>query len=93
MVKKNLPANAGATGDISSVSVLGRSPGGGNDKPLQYSCQDNPMDRRAWQATVNGVAKSQTQLSTQARKIMLKSFLYSFSILNIFTYNLTNLSI
>jgi len=73
--------------------VLGRSPGGGNDKPLQYSCQDNPRDRRDWQATVNGVAKSQTQLSTQAREIMLRSFLYSFSILNIFIYNLTNLFI
>ena len=33
-----------------------------NDNPLQYSCLENPMDRGAWQATVHGVAKSQTQL-------------------------------
>ena len=37
--------------------------GEGNDNPLQYSCQDDPMDRRAWRATVHGVTKSRTQLS------------------------------
>ena len=35
----------------------------GYGNPLQYSCLENPMDGRAWQATVNGVAKSQTRLS------------------------------
>ena len=39
------------------------SPGKGNGYPLQYSCLENPMDRGAWQATVHGVAKNQTQLS------------------------------
>ena len=52
---KNLPE--GDAGDMSSVLVSGRSPGGGNGSPLQYSCQDNPMDRGAWWATVHGVAK------------------------------------
>ena len=42
----------------------GRSPGEGNGSPLQYSCQENPMDRGAWRATVHGVAKSQTWLSS-----------------------------
>jgi len=37
-VVKNLPANAGDTGDVGSISMLGRSPGGGNGNPLQYSC-------------------------------------------------------
>ena len=37
-----------------------RSPGGGNGNPLQYSCQENPMDRGAWRATVHGVMKSRT---------------------------------
>ena len=37
--------------------------GEGNGNPLQYSCLGNPMDRGAWQATVHGVTKSQTQLS------------------------------
>ena len=40
----------------------GRSPGGGNGKPLQYSCLENPMDRGAWQVTVHRVAKSRTWL-------------------------------
>ena len=54
---KNLPFNAGGA---SSIPELGRSPGGGNGNPLQYSCLENPMDRGAWQATAPGVAKSQT---------------------------------
>jgi len=41
----------------------GRSPGGGNGNPLQYSCLENPMDRGAWWATVHRIPKSWTQLS------------------------------
>ena len=52
-VIKNLPANAGDTG---SILGLGRSPGGGNGNPLQYSCLRNPMDREAWWTTVPGAA-------------------------------------
>ena len=40
-----------------SVPELGRSSGGGHGNPLQYSCMENPMDRGAWQATGQGVAK------------------------------------
>ena len=40
-------------GDTSSVSGWRRSPGEGNDSPLQYSCWDNPMGRGAWRATVH----------------------------------------
>ena len=61
---KNLPANAEDTG---SIPGLGRSPGEGNGTPLQYSCRENSTDRGAWQATVHGVSKSQTQLSDSAR--------------------------
>ena len=50
-------------GDPVSVPGLERSPGEGNGNPLQYSCLENPMDRRAWRATVLGVAKTWTQLS------------------------------
>ena len=57
---KNLPANAG---DPDSIPGSGRSPGEGNRNPFQYSCLENSMDRGAWQATVYGVAKSQTRLS------------------------------
>ena len=56
---KNPPANAGHMGLISG---LGRSPGEGNDNPLQYSCQGDPMNRGAWQATVHGVTKSRIRL-------------------------------
>ena len=51
---KNPPASAG---DASSVYASGRSPGGGNGNPLQYSCLENPMDKGAWWATVHRVAK------------------------------------
>ena len=50
-------------GDRGSIPGLGRSIGGGNGNPLQYSCLGNSMDRRAWRATVHGVPKSQTQLN------------------------------
>ena len=59
-VVKNLPANAEATGDTVSAPGSGRSSGGGNGSPFQYSCQENPMDRGAWWATVHRVTKSQT---------------------------------
>ena len=55
-VEKNLPANAGDAGDTGLVSGSGRSPGGGNGNPLQYSCLGNSMDREAWWATIHGVA-------------------------------------
>ena len=44
-------------GDPGSTPGLGRSPGGGNSNPLQYSCLENPTDRGAWQATVHGVIR------------------------------------
>ena len=50
-------------GDLSLIPGLGRSPGEGNDDPLQYCCLENFMDRGAWRAIVHGVANSQTRLS------------------------------
>ena len=50
-------------GDLGSIPGSGRSPGEGNDNPLQYSCLENPMHRGAWWATVRGVTKSRTRLS------------------------------
>ena len=55
----NPPSNARDAGDAGSISRWGRSPGGGNGNPLQYSCLGNSMDRGAWWATVQRVAKSQ----------------------------------
>ena len=58
---KNLPASAGDAGDLSSIPQTGRSPGGGNGNPAPVFLLGKSMD---WQATVHGVTKSQTQLST-----------------------------
>ena len=56
---KNLLASAGDQ-ETGSVPESERFPGGGNGTSLQYSCLENSMDRGAWQATVDGVTKSQT---------------------------------
>ena len=61
-VVKNPPDSAGDVRDGGSIPGLRRSPGGGHGNPLQYSCLENPKDRGAWEATVCGVTKSQTQL-------------------------------
>ena len=57
---KNLLAYSGDIKDAGLIPDFGRSPGGGHGNPLQYACLENPMDRGSWQATVHGVAKSQT---------------------------------
>ena len=62
-VIKNPPANTGDMGHTDLIPESGRSPGGRDDNPLQYSCLENSMDRGAWQATVHGVTKSQMGLS------------------------------
>ena len=75
-VVENSPASAGDARDASSIHESGRSPGGGNGNPLQYSCLGNPMDRGAWRATVHGVAESDI---TEKRTPMLVLFHASFS--------------
>ena len=57
IVVKNLPARAGGTRGKGLIPGSGRSPGGGNGNPFQYSCLGNPMDRGAWQAIVHWVIK------------------------------------
>ena len=57
---KNPPAGAGDMRDTGSIPGLRRSPGGEHGNPLQYSCLENPMDRRAWEATAHWITKSQT---------------------------------
>ena len=57
-VVKNLPASAEGTGDVGWIPGSGRSPGGGNGNPLQYSCLENPMDRGTGLARVQRVKKS-----------------------------------
>ena len=63
-VGKESPAIAGETRDTGLIPGWGRSPAVGHGNPLQYSCLENLKGGRAWWATVHGVAKSRTQLST-----------------------------
>ena len=64
---KGAPANGGEVRDVGLILGQGRSPREGNGNALHYSCLQNPMDRRAWQATVHGAVKSDTtdQLSNR----------------------------
>ena len=55
-VVKNLPVNTGVAGDAGLIPELG----GGNGKPLHYSCLDNPMNREAWWTAVHRVAELDT---------------------------------
>ena len=70
LVVKNLPANTGDVRDVGLIPGSGRSLGGGQGNPLQYSWLENPMDRGAWQTTVHGVAKSQTQLKRLSTRMV-----------------------
>ena len=63
---KESACNAEDTGDAGLIPGSGRSPEGGNDNPLQYTCLENSMDRGAWRAAVRGVMKSRTLLSLDA---------------------------
>ena len=71
-----MPASAGDTRDEGSILGLGRSPGVRNGNPLKCSCLGNPMDRKACQAIIHGVAKSQTQLSMHAQSVDLFNSFY-----------------
>ena len=68
-VVKNLLENARAIRDVGLYPGSGRSPGRRNGNPLQYSCQNNLMNRGSWQATVHEVAESDKteRLSTHSR--------------------------
>ena len=59
LMVKNPPANAGDTRDVGLIPGSGRSPGGGNGYPLQYSCLEYPMNRGAWNAMLYRVVNSQ----------------------------------
>ena len=64
-MEKSLAASSGDAGDVGLNLGSGRSPGGGNGNPFQYSCLENSMDRGAWQAATQGAAKTWTQLSNK----------------------------
>ena len=66
---RNPPGNAGDIRDAELIPGLGRSPGGEHSNPLHYSCLQNPMERRAWQATIHRVAKSWTRRFSTAHDV------------------------
>ena len=66
LVIKNSSANVGDIRDVGSIPGSGRFPGERHGTPLQYSCLENPVNRRGWPATVHRVTKSQTRLSDLA---------------------------
>ena len=87
LVVKNLldNANAGDVRDTGLIPGLGRSPGGGHNNPLQYSCLENPMVRGAWWAAVHRVTHSRTQLKptrNEARPLQTSAERCSHSHLN-----------
>ena len=85
LVAKNSPANA-RDQTCRWIPGSGRSPGGGNGKPFQYSCLKNPMDREAWWATVHRVANSRTQLKWLSTHALLKNF--KFGVVLFFCFSL-----
>ena len=74
LVVENPPASVRDVKDEGSIPGSGRSPGGGNGNPLQYSCLENPMDGGAWRAIVHGVAQSWTQLKWLSTHATVISF-------------------
>ena len=68
LVVKNPSANAG---DLGSIHELGRSPGEGNGNPFQYSCLENPIDRRGWQAQFMGSQRVGHNLVTKQQQKVL----------------------
>ena len=74
-------ANAGAAENVSSIPA-GRSPGGGNGNPLQYSCLGNPTDRGAWWAAVHGVAKESGTTEHHQSTSCISSVQFSRSVMS-----------
>ena len=86
---KNPRASTEDTRSAGLIPGLGRFPGEGNGHPLQYSCLENLMDRKAWWATVYGIANSWTRLSTSPHFMFNKQVLLSKSILLILLQTIT----
>ena len=72
-----------SVGDLGSISGSGRSPGEGNGSPLQYSCQENSMDKGAWWATIHAVTKSGTRRATNIFTSWALKVLWTISLLRV----------
>ena len=79
---ENPPANGGNVRDMGSIPGSGRFSVVGNSNPLPYSCLKNSVDRGAWQATVHGIAKSQTRLKQHS----MHAYVYICSLFSFFPF-------
>jgi len=70
-VVKNLPANAGDTGDLGSIPGLGRSPGEGNNNPLQYSCLGNLREEPGRLQSMGSLSWVQLNMHTHTQNISM----------------------
>ena len=73
---KESPYNVG---DLGSIPGLGSFPGGGHGNPFQYSCLENPMDRGAWQATVNGIVRAGHDWVTEHTHTLIHTTVFNLS--------------
>ena len=79
---KNPCANVGNLRDVGLIPGSGRTPGEGNENPLQYSCLDDSTDRDAWRATIHGISQSQTWLSDLAFSSCLRAWASLYLVLD-----------
>ena len=77
LVVKNTLANAGDLREADSIPGSGKSPGGGHDNQLQYSCLDNPTDRGAWRPLVHRVTKSSRLKQLSIHSIYTHTYIYT----------------
>ena len=88
-VVKKSTCNAGRTGDVDLIPGSGRSPGGGNGNPVQYSCVENTTERGAWQAKVHGFAElDRTEATEHAHTRSLVNFNVEDKKINILNYKM-----
>jgi len=80
LVVKKSPADRGDVRDVGLIPGSRRSPGGEHDNPLQYSCLENSIDRRAYWDIVHRVAKSQTRLKRLSMHMYILQYNYHHSI-------------
>ena len=82
---KELAFNAGDLRDMGLIPGSGRTPGGVHGNPLQYSCLENPMDRRTWWATDHGFIKNQIRLKQLSiHKHVFAYYVYTYMFIYIY---------
>ena len=84
---KESACNAGDVRDAGLIPGLGRSPGGGNGNPFQYSCLENPMDRGIWRTAVHRITKSRIRMKQPSMHTPAYLELIKFTYHRSYSYN------